>query len=548
MSKPNEDTIDFDADWYVQRYPDVRLSGLQPLEHYLWIGQRLGRPSRPARELPVAEPARADGAAFSHDLSPAGQGSGDHGHPGPNRSVDMALRNLCWWLSDGHGGRCEYVFQSMAPDFWHSEAEGEIRHNPNGLLLSEFMQHFRTDVSRNEAFSLPKPLDPITKSILLVSYYAPSMAHAGGLRILDVYTEIRRRYPDVRLTLFASRNESVDGDVSMLDDIFDAVHFCEPAQFNPETLVRQVDLTATFDVLDLQFHQAGAFALPGRAWAKRVLFTPMEVLSRFDFDIVAKASRNGEVKKDKFFSLVHRGVDELRIMQEVDTTVCVSDADAEFLAHVSGSSKVNYFPTGLSLVEFKNELDSRFAPTPAIKKHNRLVFAAYFGSETNVMGLEWYLKNIHEKVLAAVPDYDLAVVGRGDTTSLERLGCKSVRFIGEVPVLSPVLQQAKAGLVLAINGSGFRGKINQYSVCGLPTVSTNLGATGLTYVPSEEIVLADEPADFAAACIEILKNSNRTDLLAQAARKRALSTYTWNAIWGRIASLYGFADGNSADG
>lgn len=543
MTEHHDINEDFDSQWYLKRYPDVIKSGLDSREHYLWIGRRLGRFGAPPKIM------GRDGLVGGGSSAGGGQANlSDHGRRGSNQDVDMALRNLCWWLADGHGGRCEYLFQRMAPNFWHAESDSGVTRNANGLLLSEFMQRFRTDVDLDEVFLLPKRLNPPTRSVLLVSYYAPSMSHAGGLRILDVYTEMRRRYPDVRLTLFAGRNEVVDGDVSMLDDIFDAVHFCEPHQFNTETLAKQVDLNEGFDVLDLQFHQAGAFAAPGRAWAKRVLFTPMEVLSRFDFDIVAKACRNGEVNQDKFFSLVHRGVNELRIMQEVDGTVCVSDADAGFLAHVSGSSSVNYFPTGLSLVEFKNELDPRFAPTPAGKKHNRLVFAAYFGSETNVMGLEWFLKNIHEKVLAAVPDYDLAVVGRGDTSSLERLKAKSVHFIGEVPVLSPVLQQAKAGLVLAINGSGFRGKINQYSICGLPTVSTSLGATGLVYEPDEEIVLADEPDDFAAACIEILRNDQQTEKLAEAARKRALSTYTWDAIWGRIAALYGFADGTSADG
>lgn len=33
----------FDPDWYADTYPDVRLVGLSPLEHYLWIGGRLGR-------------------------------------------------------------------------------------------------------------------------------------------------------------------------------------------------------------------------------------------------------------------------------------------------------------------------------------------------------------------------------------------------------------------------------------------------------------------------------------------------------------------------
>jgi glycosyltransferase involved in cell wall biosynthesis len=42
----------FDAQWYVTEYPDVASSGMDPAEHFLWIGAKLGRsplaPSRPS--------------------------------------------------------------------------------------------------------------------------------------------------------------------------------------------------------------------------------------------------------------------------------------------------------------------------------------------------------------------------------------------------------------------------------------------------------------------------------------------------------------------
>ena len=40
---------EFDESWYVEEYPDVKLAGLDPAKHFLWIGQRLGR--RPSRDF-----------------------------------------------------------------------------------------------------------------------------------------------------------------------------------------------------------------------------------------------------------------------------------------------------------------------------------------------------------------------------------------------------------------------------------------------------------------------------------------------------------------
>ena len=33
----------FDVDWYLTEYPEVRTLGMDPIEHFLWLGARLGR-------------------------------------------------------------------------------------------------------------------------------------------------------------------------------------------------------------------------------------------------------------------------------------------------------------------------------------------------------------------------------------------------------------------------------------------------------------------------------------------------------------------------
>lgn len=38
----------FDAAWYVARHPDVTLLNMNPAEHYLWLGARIGRNPSPA--------------------------------------------------------------------------------------------------------------------------------------------------------------------------------------------------------------------------------------------------------------------------------------------------------------------------------------------------------------------------------------------------------------------------------------------------------------------------------------------------------------------
>jgi len=51
----------FDAEWYLDTYPDVKALGMDPLEHYLWLGRKLNR-SRSAKDF-------QNGATINKDIT-----------------------------------------------------------------------------------------------------------------------------------------------------------------------------------------------------------------------------------------------------------------------------------------------------------------------------------------------------------------------------------------------------------------------------------------------------------------------------------------------
>ena len=58
-------------------------------------------------------------------------------------------------------------------------------------------------------------------------------------------------------------------------------------------------------------------------------------------------------------------------------------------------------------------------------------------------------------------------------------------------------------------------------------VSTSVGAEGLPVSDGENIVLADDPRRFAAACLELLADNDRRYRLAGQARDLVSSRYSW---------------------
>jgi hypothetical protein len=56
----------------------------------------------------------------------------------------------------------------------------------------------------------PADRSPHGKRILLVSYYPPTRSHAGGLRLLDLYSLIRKLEPSLRVDLVTCTDSMAD--------------------------------------------------------------------------------------------------------------------------------------------------------------------------------------------------------------------------------------------------------------------------------------------------------------------------------------------------
>jgi glycosyltransferase involved in cell wall biosynthesis len=79
-------------------------------------------------------------------------------------------------------------------------------------------------------------------------------------------------------------------------------------------------------------------------------------------------------------------------------------------------------------------------------------------------------------------------------------------------------------------GGGTRLKIYECMAAGLPVVSTTVGAEGLTYDNGRDIAIADDPHDFAAACVRLLSDDAARRSVADAALERAQTKLSWEAV------------------
>jgi glycosyltransferase involved in cell wall biosynthesis len=164
------------------------------------------------------------------------------------------------------------------------------------------------------------------------------------------------------------------------------------------------------------------------------------------------------------------------------------------------------------------------------------LFVGTFAYPPNVEGVKWLLAHVWPRILKAVPNAQLRIVG----AESEKLGAKEmdgVEILGFVPDLAPIYQTSSFAVCPIHRGAGTRIKIIEAAMNGLPTVATHIGAEGLEFVEDEEILLASDTTRFAEACVMMFLDRDSVMRVGNAARRKAFSVYDPRIVATKLADI-----------
>ena len=126
--------------------------------------------------------------------------------------------------------------------------------------------------------------------------------------------------------------------------------------------------------------------------------------------------------------------------------------------------------------------------------------------QANEQGVMWFLHKVWPLLLVKYPQAQFHLAGKALSKSDPRFFQTGVINHGEVPDAEDFMQQHGIMIVPLQAGSGIRIKTLEAMALGVPVVSTTVGAQGLEITQSQELILADQPADFAQAIAHLLGN------------------------------------------
>ena len=136
----------------------------------------------------------------------------------------------------------------------------------------------------------------------------------------------------------------------------------------------------------------------------------------------------------------------------------------------------------------------------------------------------WIVGDVLPIVRREIPEMHLYLVGNlGET--LAHLAGQHTTKTGKLPSVLPYLCPADVALVPLFFESGPRFKILEAGACGIPIVSTTLGAEGLPLQDGKEILIADEPEAFAQAIVRLVRDRTFAAAMAGACREFVEENY-----------------------
>ncbi len=224
---------------------------------------------------------------------------------------------------------------------------------------------------------------------------------------------------------------------------------------------------------------------------------------------------------------------EGRICREFDAVLAVSEEDKAALVEAGApADKITVIPITVDC--------DAFAPVAIADDARNIVHVGTMYWPPNIDGILWFIREVYPLIRAQRPQAHFDVIGARPPEEIRALGGdgSGVHVTGYVENLTPYLQKAGVMVVPLRAGGGMRVKILNSMAQAMPIVSTTIGCEGIAVEDNRHLMVADTPADFAAAVLRVLDDRALARQLGENGRALVLQKYDYRAACQALEPVY----------
>jgi sugar transferase (PEP-CTERM/EpsH1 system associated) len=209
--------------------------------------------------------------------------------------------------------------------------------------------------------------------------------------------------------------------------------------------------------------------------------------------------------------------------------IAVSENEREALAKIAPGVPIAVIPNGIDTEEFAPDLEGN------VEKADQLVFTGTMDFRPNVDAVIWFARQVWPRIKQVRPDARFIIVGRRPLPAVEALkALPGVELTGRVPDARPYIRESAVFVLPMRMGGGVRLKLLEALAMGKAVVTTGFGADGVALTNGQEALFADDPADFAKLCLELMNDPARRTNLGENGRAFVVKNFDWRRVAPRL--------------
>ena len=216
---------------------------------------------------------------------------------------------------------------------------------------------------------------------------------------------------------------------------------------------------------------------------------------------------------------------ETKLARRADAVVFCSEHDLAPVRRYAPEVSYVLVPNGVDTEKF-------FFKQPGEEQSNTLVFTGNLGYGPNRHATRFFLEKIFPHVRREIPETKFVVVGRDAKAYFQREAERTpgLEVVDFVPDLRTYIARATVAVAPITIGVGVSNKLGEAFATGTPVVATWLPCGDMAVQDGVHLLIADEPREFAARVVRLLRKPKLRASLAARARRLVEERYDWGIV------------------
>ena len=219
---------------------------------------------------------------------------------------------------------------------------------------------------------------------------------------------------------------------------------------------------------------------------------------------------------------------EYDLIREADETWVTSSVEQKLLQE-------KWPEKSIQLVS--NIVDIPGSSTP-FELRRDFLFIGGFQHTPNTDAVLFFLKKIYPIVKARLGEAKFYIIGDKPPPEVVALAGENIVITGLQRDVRPFFESVRLSIAPLRFGAGVKGKINQSMAWGVPVVATSVAVEGMELTFGEDVLVADEPEEFARALVTLYESPELWNRLSQNGIAKTRSLYSTEVARERLERLF----------